>query len=122
MPDDDKVVSFRSGAPSARLKELHWNDKRALCQHMSVEVWTSEPILECADCGAVVDPYQWIRNRVKDWAHMENEAKYRVDDAKREIADLKKTLKALRGEVDDAAEANRVKHALMVMPPRRRGA
>ena len=118
--DDDKIVAFRkSSEPSARLKGLDWNDKRTFCRHGAVQVWDKEPILECCDCGAVVDPYQWIRDRCHEWAGMVASVQYRIDAAKLEMVELKKALKVLRKAHGAAVEAGRAQQALMVLPPQR---
>lgn len=118
---EDKVVAFRAGAPSMRLKSLDWTDKRAHCKHVAVQVWQDEPILECKDCGAVVDPYRWIRDRCATWKKMEDEVGYRVKAAKGEMEDLQKSLRILRGEYKDERERRQAETALMVLPPRRGG-
>lgn len=121
----DNVVSFRAAAPSARLKELDWTDKRARCEHKKIEVWAKEPILECRDCGAVVDPYAWIRSRINDWRYWQEAERAKYDDLKREREDLQKQVRILRGEYKDEAErvaAERAAaRAVAIMPPRRSG-
>lgn len=119
MAEDDNVVSFRSGAPSARLKELDWSDARARCQHRSVMVWAKEPILECQDCGAVVDPYAWIRARCADWSSLIAPLKRKKAEMEGEIAELRKALRALRGEFKDEAERRAAERALHVWPKKR---
>jgi hypothetical protein len=116
---DDKIVAFRSAAPSMRLKSLDWTDKRSQCKHFAVQVWSNEPILECCDCGAVVDPYQWIRARIAAWSNMEIDASFRVKEARAELEELKKTLRVLRAEYKDEKERREAETALMVLPRRR---
>lgn len=119
--EDDKIVAFRPGVPSMRLKSLDWTDKRAHCKHTAIEVWQDEPILECKDCGAVVDPYRWIRDRCATWKRMEDEVDYRVKEAKGELKELTKALRILRGEYEGERERRQAETALMVLPPRRGG-
>ena len=121
--EDNNVVSFRAAAPSARLKDLDWTDKRAQCKHKNVEIWAKEPIIECSECGAVVDPYDWIRDRVKDWRHWHHAEFIKYKELKREREELQKQVRILRGEYRDeaervAAERNAAR-AIAVMPPRK---
>lgn len=117
MDEPNNIVSFRDAAPSLHLKKLDWTDKRASCPHKAVLVWPKEPILECKTCGAVVDPYQWIRNRCDDWAMMRDAKKFERDQLQSEIDGLKKMLRLIRGEYRDERERHEAKSRLMVLPP-----
>lgn len=114
-----EVVTFRSASPSARLKKFDADDKRQQCQHKRIEVWRKEPIIECAECGAVVDPYWWMRERCQDWRQMVDAVTYRRDEAQRELDELKKHLRILRKEYATEAERIRAEQQLMHMPPRK---
>lgn len=116
---DDNVIGFRPGPPSARLKSLDWKDKRANCRHRRIEVWTKEPIIECADCGAVVDPYAWMRATIGEWKEMVDAVKYQRRAIEGEIEELKKGLRILRKEYRDEREKQEAANHLMIMPPRR---
>lgn len=107
MDDSGNVVEFKKGAPSARLKSLAVDDKRRGCPHRSIEVWPKEPIIECATCGTVVDPYWWLRERCADWREMVQSVEWRRDEAKRELDELRAQLRVLERQ-------------LMIMPPRKR--
>jgi hypothetical protein len=117
--EEDNIIEFRKAAPSARLKPFDGTEKHATCKHDRVEIWRREPILECADCGVVVDPYAWIRDRVSDWHHMVSEVEYRRSEAQRELDGLKEKLRILRKEYGSEVEKRRAEHALMVLPPQR---
>lgn len=116
---DDKIVDFNSAAPSARLKQFSTDDKRAYCKHKSISVWRKEPIIECAACGAVVDPYWWLRERIGDWSQMVDVVQGRVTSLKREKAELEASVRILRGEFKDEAERQRARGQVAVLPPRR---
>ena len=120
MDGDDKIVDFRKGAPSARLKTLDWQDKRSRCEHRSIEVWEKEPILECADCGAVVDPYVWIRRTVGDWKRIVDRHKWEKNEAEREAKEIKQQLRMLRKEFATETEKRRYDSAVMILPPQNR--
>lgn len=120
MSDEDNIVEFRTGAPSARLKNLDWQDKRARCKHKRVEIWRKEPILECTDCGAVVDAHQWIRDRCQDWAQVMSNLKFKKQEIEAEIDELKKARRILRRKYKDERERREAEGALMHMPPQRR--
>lgn len=118
---DDKVVAFRAGDGRPRLKSLSGNEQRAMCQHDEVEIWPREPILECAQCGAVVDPYEWIRKAVGRWKRFEQAAQWKVDELKREADELMAGLRILRAEYKDEAERRRAERAIAHLPPQNRG-
>jgi hypothetical protein len=120
MADEDNIVEFRAAAPSARLKNLDWQDKRARCRHKRVEIWRKEPILECTDCGAVVDAHQWIRDRCQDWAQVMSNLKFKKQEIEAEIGELKKARRILRKKYKDDREKRDAERALMHMPPQRR--
>ena len=113
------IVDISTAAPSARFKVLDRDDKRLRCPHKRIEVWPKEPIIECADCGAVVDPFQWIRDRCADWKQMVASVDWKVADAKRELEELKREIRLLRKEFKDEAEKEAASRRLMVMPPRK---
>lgn len=116
------VVEFKSAAPSARMKQfddLPELNKRRFCGHKHVVVWGTEPIIECADCGGVVDPYKWIRDRCADWREMEAAISYKIQAAKEELEGLRAAVRMLRGEYKDEMEKARACRELFVRPPRR---
>ena len=120
MADGGNIVKFQAGAPSARMKSLTDDlAKRRCCKHEHVEIWMNEPILECADCGGVVDPYTWIRNRVTDWKQMVNAVEWKVRETKEELEGLKAQVRILRAEYKDELEKARACRELFVRPPRR---
>lgn len=113
------VIDIKKALPSARFKSLEWSDKRTTCKHDQVEIWPREPILECSNCGAVVDAYAWIRQVCERWRDMEAQVRFKVADMKREADDLKKALRILRAEYKDENERRQAERALMIMPPRK---
>lgn len=120
MTDDSNIIEFQKGAPSARLKQFEGTEKHVGCKHRRVEIWPREPILECADCGVVVDAHAWIRDRVIDWRQMVNDVEWKRDEAQRELNELKERLRILRKEYNSEIEKRRAEAALMALPPRRR--
>ena len=120
MADEENIIEFRAATPSARLKKLDWQDKRSRCPHRRVEIWSKEPILECADCGAVVDAHQWIRDRCQDWAQMMSNLKFKRQEIETEIEELKKARRILRKKYKDEREKREAERAIMIMPPQRR--
>lgn len=121
MSDDaGNIVEFKASAPTARMKQFDdVPDKRRFCKHVHVEIWGNEPILECGDCGGVVDPYKWIRDRVSDWRQMESAVAFKVREAKEELEGLRASIRILRGEYKDELEKARACRELFVRPPRR---
>lgn len=116
---DDNVIDFKQGAPSAKMKRFDGTEKHLSCKHRHVEIWRREPILECTDCGVVVDPWQWIRDRCSDWKEMLAAVEWKRDEAQRELNELKERLRVIRKEYASEIEKRRAEHALMVLPPRR---
>ena len=114
MSDESKVVSIRDGAPSARLKFPDWSDKRARCEHKQVEIWAKEPIIECSMCGAVVDPYEWLRARCRDWHSLHASLEHKRDEISREIKQLSEALRVLRGEYKSEAEKRAAERSLHI--------
>jgi hypothetical protein len=119
MSEDGKVINFKTAAPSARMKQFDAADKRPSCPHHHIEIWHKEPIIECQDCGAVVDPYYWIRQRCEDWRQMEDAVQWRINAAKRELEELRVAVRLVRKEYKDEAEKRQAERQLMVMPPQR---
>ncbi len=117
---DNTVIGFRSGAPSARLKAFNGTDPRPNCQHRRIEIWAKEPVVECIDCGSVVDPYWWLRRRCEDWKQAMQAIELKMNAAKQEVEELKAALRILRREYKDEAEKRKAETALMHLPPRSR--
>lgn len=118
--DESNVLDLKAGLPSARLKRLDFGDKRARCRHRAIAVWPREPIIECVNCGAVVDPYEWIRTVCRNWEMMKNNQEIERAETAAEIAELKKALKVLRREYAGEAERRQLESAVAILPPRRR--
>lgn len=119
MADDEKIIQFRDAAPSVRLKRLEATDQRRVCKHRSTLISMEEPILECADCGAIIDPHQWIRILTKEWEQVQNRVEFMRVEAEREMKEIRKQLRVIRGEYADEKERQEVKKTLMVLPPRK---
>jgi len=121
MADDDgNIVDFKSSAPSARLKSFDRSAKHTSCRHKQIEVWHREPIIECQNCGVVVDPYQWIRDRCRDHDQMMNSLEYQKQALQGEIEELKKMRRVLRREYRDERERRDTERAVAVLPPQSR--
>lgn len=82
-------------------------------------MWQSETVIECADCGAVVDPYVWIRARCHDWHQMLDHIQDQEKQAKAELEKIKKSLRLLRKEYESEVEKKAVESAVMILPPKR---
>lgn len=116
---DSNVITFRRDVPASRIKRPEGNAKRQCCQHRQVEIWACEPVLECRDCGAMVDPYDWIRTLTHEWGDVERQHAYRKREAEREMAEIEKKLRALRGEFRDETERREASRAIAVLPARK---
>ena len=111
----DNIVKLADFAPSLSVKRVDWTEKRARCKHRAISVWAKEPIVECRDCGAVVDPIQWIRDRCNDFDYLQAEKKRLESD----IAALQESKKLARAAVRREREkAHReLDRQAMVLPP-----
>ena len=110
---DDKVVPFVPGVPSMAFRETATNAKRAFCQHWRIAVDGSEPIIECRDCGAIVDPYQWLRQSIRNWDAPIKTREFKLET---EIENRKRALRILRNECADEAEKRIAARAIAVLP------
>jgi hypothetical protein len=124
MSDDGEsnVVEFRrlDSSPSAQLKRLDITDKKRSCQHKKVHIWVSEPILECKDCGAIVDPYWWMRQTIGSWSSIYDGIKFQENEARKELEALKREIRKLRREFKDEAERQAPDREIMRLPPSRK--
>lgn len=121
MPDDDNIVQFKTRVPAASLKPFAHDDPRAKCKHESIEIWPApDPIIECAVCGVIVDPYYWIRERCSDWKQAQDAVDYKISQAEAELKELKAAIKLMRGKYKDEVEKRRAEREIMTLPPRRR--
>lgn len=111
------VVALQLPRPSARLKRLDFTDPRARCQHEKVEIWPNQPRIECKACGALVDPYDWLRKHCREWQRMEDDLEAERQNVRDEIEELKKARRLLRQEYADEVEKRRTERAIMVLPP-----
>jgi len=115
----DNVVSIHDATPSTGIKSLDWSDKRARCQHARVLIWEKEPIAECRDCGAILDPFMVLRRHCNYWRQMTAPLEAQKAGLEAEIAGLKKALKALKGEFATEAEKRAADRALHIWPGRK---
>ena len=60
----DNVVQIAS---RPRPVSLTARESKPRCDHVRVLIDREQPILECATCGAIVDPYVWIRRLTREW-------------------------------------------------------
>lgn len=119
--DDSNVIDFvGAGVPGMAIKPRDIGDPRRFCKHRQIMVSSDEPIIECATCHAYVDPYNWLRERCADYKKLYDAQTSLVEEAKRELAELKTALRLLRREYADEAEKRRAESSLMILPPRRR--
>jgi hypothetical protein len=117
VSEPDNIVSFRAAGASALFKDRQTLPERRLdCRHKPIWVYADEPILECRNCGAIVDPFRWIRDRVNEWKSMQAAVDWKIAEAKRELDGLRTAIRQLRGEWKDESEKRRT---LMIQPPRK---
>lgn len=103
MGDEPKnnVVKLQPRAAGVEIKRMDRNDKRSTCRHPSVWIWESEPIMECRDCGAMIDPFVWMRANFKKFDQQIADKIAERDRIAAETAELKawapwlRSLKAL---------------------------
>jgi hypothetical protein len=112
------VVSIRTAAPSASVREREWSDKKAQCEHKAITIDSSEPVIECRDCGAIVDPYRWIRDRCRDWSRWIDNEQYRQREMRDETKRLQAALRLVRKEYRDEQERRVAEREIMVLPGR----
>lgn len=113
--DDDRVVPFVPGTPSMAFRE-HTDHKRAFCQHWRIAVDQREPMIECRDCGAIVDPYHWLRQSIRNWDAPIRDREAKIRQLDNEIEGRKKALRLLRKESADEAEKRQAARAIAVLP------
>lgn len=96
MSDDDKVVQLRKRPPIVRAPY----GKRPWCGHRYMELDISARTIECADCKALLDPYDCLNQLMheSDYTHAEKE----LSRLKSEIAQLEEEKKRLRATVNRA--------------------
>jgi hypothetical protein len=122
MSEDDKVVPLTSAPsiPGLQVKRQTTAERKdPFCKHWQIWVYAREPIIECKTCGAIVDPYQWLRLTTDNWQAAQDRVKYQITDMERERDELKKAVRLLRGEYKDETEKREAARAIMVMPPRK---
>lgn len=122
MIDESNVVSFpKEGRPAIR-KELHnvAAEKKARCRHETCTISRYEPVIACDKCGAVVDPYEWLRKNIEHFGMaIKNGAEMQRDDLQREAKELTNLVRQLRGEFKDEMEKKRFQSQVVIKPPKR---
>lgn len=116
MSDDDKVVPFVPSTPSMAFKERGGDIKRAICKHWRIAVSQDEPMIECRDCGAIVDPYRWLRQSIGQWDGAIREREFKIQQLDGEIEGRKTALRLIRKEYESEAEKRRAERAIAVLP------
>jgi hypothetical protein len=118
MSETDNVVAFERDLPTSKLKPR--NPDKANCRHRKIWVSQDEPMVECVQCGSVVDPYAWIRAFTADWNAIQMSHELFKKAAAEEQAEIKRKLRQLRKEYASEAERLRDDREVMVMPARER--
>jgi len=113
---DDKVIKFAPGTPSMAFRERALDAKKSLCRHWRIAVDSREPIVECRDCGAIVDPYAWIRQSIGNWDGPIREREFKIKQLDDEITNRKSALRILRNECATEAEKRHAARAIAVLP------
>lgn len=113
--ETDNVVSLAAIKPFLQTKRANWSDKKSRCQHWHVVVRSDEPILECKDCEAIVDPFHYIRNLAGLWDGLMAQKKRLEADIEALQESKKQVRQELRRERDKADRE--ISRQAMVLPP-----
>ena len=81
----DNVISIKE-VRNSRYAE----NKRHSCAHKNLLVNKQLAELECADCGSLLNPVQWILSMMHEFIDME-ESYQRLSDLRKQINDRTKT-------------------------------
>ncbi len=75
------------------------------CRHDQVKIWKYHRTVQCANCGASVDPFEWLLNianfqagQVSQLKWLHNEVKWKTEEIEsldRKIRERKKQIKSL---------------------------
>lgn len=81
----DNVISIKQAHNSPYAKS-----KRQSCAHKNVLVDERLAELECADCGALLNPIKWLLNMMHEFRRME-ESYVRLNTLREQIAERSRT-------------------------------
>ncbi|MDR3437162.1 hypothetical protein [Telmatospirillum sp.] len=90
--DTPKVVTMADFRPSLRRKPVAYN----ICSHGRLQIDTERRMLECKDCGRIIDPYDYLMK----CAEAEESVYYTVRHLREEVDALKKERTILASERD----------------------
>ncbi|MDR3437156.1 cell division protein ZapB [Telmatospirillum sp.] len=88
--DTPKVVTMADFRPSVRRKAARYNT----CRHTRIMIDTEHRLLECRDCGAVVEPIEYLMK----CAVLEESVYATVQQLRKEVEELKAERASLASE------------------------
>ena len=100
-----KILVFPNKIGDQEVKQKHIRSKKMFCVHKRTNLSETTRQLTCADCGSVIEPFDWINDRLKSDDRWWDER----EALKREVADLRKKVDSLKKEERNAK--NRIKRA-----------
>lgn len=122
--DPGNVLSFPKNAKRHRACKISetksYHQKMATCQHHDCSIDPVQPILTCDQCGALLEPYDWMRKTMKWFGHsIKAGALRQKEDLERESQELSELIRQLRGEFKSEVERRRFEASPVVKPPKR---
>lgn len=121
MTDESNVVAFpKEAKPTLQAEPRDLTCRKRICGHSRCVIRELEPILECKDCGAFIDPYEWMRKNVRHiGATIKGGAEKQRDELLREAEELSKLVRQLRGDFKSEIEKRRFQSQVVIKPPKR---
>lgn len=122
--DPEKVILFPKDRGRSRECKISQttprHQKMSVCQHHECSLDPVQPILTCDQCGAVLEPYDWMRKTMRWFGHsIKAGAVRQKEDLEREAKELSELIRQLRGEFKSEIERRRFEAQPVVKPPKR---
>ena len=101
---NDNIIDFPVSNPRSEAEQgLGYRPKEIYCRCISIEVSEYDRTVECQNCGATIDPFDWCLNQCRDWEYLDKRKQRKeaeliksidkLSDIKRQIANAKAQLK-----------------------------
>ena len=106
----DNVIDFSKKKASENSALSLGVTRKKFCKCIAVTVCEHSRTMECRQCGASVDPFQWALKMCSDWEKLETNRKTVRADLERKmalVATAKKELKNVKARLTSAKRALR---------------
>ena len=97
--EDPKIINL-SDRKDGNLS-LTPRENKPYCSHTHIEVVETDRLLQCTDCGSLLDPFDWLFSLAKKERYLKwqmDDLKKNIEEAHKQKADLDRDINNLKAK------------------------